>query len=214
MSVTVGQQAIKHNYFNQQDFFRYDEGAGVVRTRNAQRAFHVSEDFIIALQHGLEQEVGDASAVVMYKCGYQWGIGDLKAFEANISREFGREAQDMNLQFIMECWWWPLQTMGWGCWEIDFESKRDQGLVIINLYDSAVAKSLGEVGKPVCYLYAGLFAGALSQLSRRSLSGIEIQCYAMGATYCRFLVGAEKRINAVEFWLEEGATASDVIRKL
>jgi hypothetical protein len=36
----------------------------------------------------------------------------------------------------------------------------------------------------------------------------------MGATYCRFVVGAEKRINAVEFWLEEGATASDVLKKL
>ena len=115
--------------------------------------------------------------------------------------------------FLMETWWWPLQAMGWGSWEVDF-TKNEQGIVLINVYDSAVAKSLGEVGKPVCYLYAGMFAGVLTHLSRRPLSGIEIQCYAMGANYCRFIVGAEKRVNAVEFWLEEGASAGDVIAKL
>lgn len=214
MSVVVGQQPVKHNYYNQEDFLRYDPAMGTVQTFNAQRILHASEDLIVGLQTGLEEEVGDASAVVMYKCGYQWGLADMRRFEASMSKEFGRDIQQMNVQFVMEEWWWPLQAMGWGSWEIDLTSKREQGLVLINLYDSAVAKSLGEIGKPVCYLYAGLFAGILTQLSRRSLSGIEIQCYAMGATYCRFLVGSEKRINGVEFWLEEGASASDVLRKI
>ena len=214
MTVTMGQQPTKHNYFSHEDFFRYDRKRGTILTRNDQRVFHASEDFMVGLQAGLEEEVGDASAVVMYKCGYQWGLADMKRFEATMYREFGRDVQQFNIQFLMEEWWWPLQSMGWGSWEIDFESKRDQGLIIVNLYDSAVAKSLGEIGKPVCYMYAGLFAGMLTHLARRALSGIEIQCYAMGATYCRFLIGAEKRINAVEFWMEEGATASDVLRKL
>lgn len=214
MTVIMGQQPVKHNYFNHEDFFRYDRKRGTILTHHGQRAFHVSEDFIVGLQGGLEQEVGDASAVVMYKVGYQWGLADMRRFEGVMSREYGVDVQQMNLQFLMEEWWWPLQTMGWGSWEIDFTSKRDQGLIIVNLYDSAVAKSLGEIGKPVCYLYAGLFAGTLTHLSRRPLSGIEIQCYAMGATYCRFIVGSEKRIDAVEFWLEEGASASDVLRRL
>jgi len=214
MSVVIGPPAMKHNYYNLEDFLRYDRKTGTVRTFNDQPAYHVSEDFIMGLQAGLDEEVGDASAVVLYKCGYEWGLADMKRFETSMYREFGRDVQDMNLQFVMEEWWWPLQVSGWGAWEIDFESKRDQGLTIINLYDSAVAKTLGDIGKPVCFLYAGLFAGMLTHLSRRSLSGIEIQCYAMGATYCRFLIGSRKRIDPVEFWLEEGATASDVLRKV
>jgi predicted hydrocarbon binding protein len=121
--------------------------------------------------------------------------------------------QAANINFVLETWWWPLQALGWGAWQVDL-SKGDQGIVVVDLFDSAVAKSLGEVGKPVCYLYAGLLAGVFTHLSRRKLAGIEIQCYAMGATYCRFVVGSEKRINAVEFWLEEGASASDIIAKL
>jgi len=203
----------KHNVYTLEDFLRYNTEKGTIFSRNNQRVFHASEDFLVAMQVGLEQEVGDASAVVMYKCGYQWGLADMKAFESNMVREFGKDIQQTNINFLMETWWWPLQTLGWGSWEIDF-SKNEQGIIIVNVYDSAVAKSLGEVGKPVCYLYAGMFAGVLTHLARRALSGIEIQCYAMGATYCRFVIGSEKRINAVEFWLEEGATASEVIAKL
>ncbi len=213
MSIVIGPQPVKHNVYTLEDFLRYDPKKGTIYTRNAQRAFHVSEDFIIGLQAGLENEVGDASAVILYKCGFQWGLADMRKFETNMVREYGRDAQSTNINFLMETWWWPLQTLGWGSWEIDF-SKGEQGIVVINLYDSVVAKTLGEVGKPVCYLYAGMFAGVMTHLSRRPLSGIEIQCYAMGATYCRFVIGAEKRINAVEFWLEEGAGASDILAKL
>jgi len=213
MSVVIGQPPVKHNVYTLEDFLRYEPAKGALFTRNAQRAFHVSEDFIVAMQVGLEQEVGDASAVVLYKCGFQWGLADMKRFEAGFAKEYGKDSQSANLHFLMETWWWPLQAMGWGSWEIDF-AKNEQGIVLINVYDSVVAKSLGEVGKPVCYLYAGMFAGVLTHLSRRPLSGIEIQCYAMGANYCRFIVGAEKRVNAVEFWLEEGASAGDVIAKL
>lgn len=213
MSVIVGPQPVKHNVYTLEDFLRPDASKGAVFTRNAQRAMHVSEDFIVAMQAGLEQEVGDASAVVLYKCGFQWGLADMRRFEATFAKEYGRDAQQANLHFLMETWWWPLQVLGWGSWQIDF-TKNEQGIVVIDVYDSAVAKSLGEVGKPVCYLYAGMFAGVMTHLSRRPLSGIEIQCYAMGATYCRFIVGSEKRVNAVEFWLEEGASAGDVIAKL
>jgi len=213
VSIVIGPQPVKHNVYTLEDYLRHDAKNGTVFTRNAQRTFHVSEDFIIGLQAGLEQEVGDASAIVMYKCGFQWGLADMRRFETTMAREYGQDVQAANINFLMETWWWPLQARGWGSWEIDF-SKNDQGIVVINLYDSVVAKTLGEVGKPVCYLYAGMFAGVLTHMSRRPLAGIEIQCYAMGATYCRFVIGAEKRINAVEFWLEEGATASDVLGKL
>lgn len=213
MSVIIGQQPVKHNVYTLEDFLRHDESAGTVFTRNQQRVFHVSEDFILGLQAGLDQEVGDASAVVLYKCGFQWGLADMKKFETTMVREYGRDIQATNINFLMETWWWPLQAMGWGSWELDL-GKQEQGIMVVNLFDSVVAKSLGEVGKPVCYLYAGMFAGVMTHLSRRPLAGIEIQCYAMGATFCRFVIGAEKRINAVEFWLEEGANASDVLAKL
>lgn len=86
--------------------------------------------------------------------------------------------------------------------------------LIFNLFDSAVARTLGDVGKPVCHLYAGLFAGFFTQLVNKQLSCIELQCYSMGETYCKFLLGNKDRIDAAAFWQNEGATARDIQRKL
>ena len=91
---------------------------------------------------------------------------------------------------------------------------RKQGFMFINLFDSAVARTLGDVGKPVCYLYAGLFAGFFTEMVKKQLSCIEIQCYSMGETYCKFLLGGQDRIDAAAFWINEGATARDIEKRL
>jgi hypothetical protein len=53
-----------------------------------------------------------------------------------------------------------------------------------------------------------------SVLSKRPLACIEIQCYAMGEDYCKFLVSTDKRVNAAQFWRNEGATSKDILKKL
>ena len=82
--------------------------------------------------------------------------------------------------------------------------------MFINLFDSAVARTLGDVGKPVCHIYAGLFAGFFTEIMSKPLNCIEIQCYSLGESYCKFLLSGQDRIDAAAFWLHEGATASDI----
>ncbi|HEY9654282.1 MAG TPA: hypothetical protein V6C50_02215 [Crinalium sp.] len=36
----------------------------------------------------------------------------------------------------------------------------------------------------------------------------------MGETYCKFLLGGQDRIDAASFWLNEGATARDIEKRL
>lgn len=211
--IVVGAQPIKHNVYNRDDFFKFAVREGTIHTRNGLRTFLASEDFVVGLQQGLETEVGDASAMILYKCGFKWGLQDMKFFVPMIENEFGQKLNEMNAAFFLEQWWWQLQAEGWGAWKVD-TSQRKQGMIFIDLYDSAIAKSLDRVGKPVCHVYAGLFAGVFTYLTKYDLSGIEVQCYAMGEDFCKFIVGAEKRINAAEFWHKEGASAAEIIEKL
>jgi uncharacterized protein len=211
--IVVGAQPIKHNVYNRDDFFKFAVREGTIHTRNGLRAFLASEDFVVGLQQGLETEVGDASAMILYKCGFKWGLQDMKFFVPMIENEFGQKLNEMNAAFFLEQWWWQLQAEGWGAWKVD-TSQRKQGMIFIDLYESAIAKSLERVGKPVCHVYAGLFAGVFTYLTKYDLSGIEVQCYAMGEDFCKFIVGAEKRINAAEFWHKEGASAAEIIEKL
>ena len=92
---------------------------------------------------------GKDSAFLQTTCMFHAGgfffclINAARNGKAWLEREFGRSAREMNLRFSLEQWWWPLQAMGWGAWEFDLTSKREDGLILVNLYDggprSAVA---------------------------------------------------------------------------
>ena len=151
--------------------------------------------------------------MILYKCGFRWGVEDMKVFVPIIEQEYNLRFDDMDIHFLLETWWWWFQTQGWGAWRLDL-SQRKQGMVTVDVFDSAIAKSLGNVGKPTCYLYAGVLAGVFTYIAKRDLAGIEVQCYAMGEDFCRFLIGSEKRINAAQFWLTEGATATEIVSRL
>ncbi|MEN9222638.1 MAG: V4R domain-containing protein [Thermostichus sp. BF3_bins_97] len=205
--------AQRHNHYSREDFFRFDRPQGSLLDWTGGRNVLVSEDFILGLQQGLEEEVGDASASLMYTIGQEWGRSDAAHFSRWYEEEYRRKTKQSNLMFLLETWWWPLTSQGWGRWEVDTEGRR-QGFIFISLFDSAVARTLGDVGKPVCHLYAGLFAGFFSAMVERQLNCIEIQCYSMGESYCKFLLGSKDRIDAAEFWLNEGASAGEIGQKL
>jgi len=69
-----------HNYFMADEFFSYEEDKGAIFLRDGQRAAKVTDAFINSLHLGIEEEVGAASALMMYQCGYAWGLQDVEAF--------------------------------------------------------------------------------------------------------------------------------------
>lgn len=213
VSINLGSVSSDHNYYTLEDYFSRPRN-GEIRDRYRKRNVMVNEDFIVGLQKGLEKEVDDVAPIIMYKCGLQWGLEDMKNFERRFSDEFEwTSMRKMNTDMVLETWWWPFQAMGWGAWSFDFSHKK-QGLIFVDLYNSAIAQSIGNVGKVVCHFYAGLFAGVFTYLSQKELSGIEIQCYSMGESYCKFLLGSEKKVNAAEFWVQEGASAGEILTKV
>lgn len=210
---SIGQSThVLHNHYEPTKFF-IDQGRGRLVNRYGQRTMLVPEDFIVGFQFALEEEVGEAAAEIMYRCGLEWGRADITGFMQRFQDEFGKPVSEAHSGMALESWWWPLQASGWGSWTYDM-SQLKEGLIFVDLYDSAVAKSIGNIGKVVCHYYAGMFAAVFSHLSRNDLSGLEIQCYSMGEDFCKFLIGASKRINAAQFWAREGAKASEIIARL
>mgnify|MGYP005858076197 CR=1 FL=1 len=210
-----GSSQYRHNYYDPEDFFDIRPETGEIRRRDGQRVLALSEDFIAAVLAGMSHEIGEEAArAILYQTGYRWALEDMRNFNDNIVKEFGNTpVSGMHLAFVLETWWWPLTTMGWGAWKYDFNMKS-QGIITVDLYESVVAKSLERLGKPVCYWYAGLFSGLMTHLSKKELASIEIQCFASGHDVCRFMVGSDKRINPAAFWVEEGATAQEVLERL
>ncbi len=216
IDTVAGGVAGYHNYYMPEEFFRHERSEGAIYLRDGQRAARVSESFINGLHLGIEEEVGTGSGLLMYRCGQEWALQDMKRFNNRMRHEFGGGRLDiwqMNPAFIWECWWWPLTVEGFGGWTLDL-SFSDNDITMVEIRNSAVAKSMKMAGRPVCHLYAGLFAGAFSYFHQRDLQSIEVQCYAMGNDVCKFLISDETRVNAAEFWREEGASARDIMEKL
>jgi predicted hydrocarbon binding protein len=213
IEVVPGPQPVRHNHYYDERFFHQDRALGVLRNAYGQRVVRVTEDFILGLLAGLEEEVGEAAGEIMYKAGYQWGLEDMKSFVPRVQQEFEVQFSKMGMGMMLETWWWPLQIEGWGSWRYDFRQGK-QGLIFIDLFESAVAQSMGNVGKVMCYFYAGLFAAVFSLLSKKELACIEIQCYSMGEDFCKFLISTNKRVNAAAFWRSEGATSADIMKKV
>jgi len=209
-----GLQQYEHNYYTNEGFYRHDAKRGVLKNVYGQRIMRVSEDFMIAMLGALEDEVGQSAATeIMYKCGYQWGLEDMRSFCRRSQAEFQVELEKMRVGFLLEEWWWPLTITGWGTWRYDFR-QREKGLLYIDLYESAVAKSIGDIGNAVCYFYAGMFAAVFSVLSRRNLASVEMQCYSMGEDHCKFVISDYDKVDAAGFWRSQGATSKDIMRKL
>jgi predicted hydrocarbon binding protein len=205
-----------HNYFVPEEFVKRDPETKSLRLRDGQRGVLASEDFIAGLHTGSHEEVGDASNLIMYKCGLEWGLQDMKRFADRMRHEFGGGKHDiwsMNKKFVMESWWWPLTLEGWGGWTIDYSFAK-QDMTFVTIRNSAVAKSMEQVGKPVCHMYAGMFAGVFSFFDKKERDCIEVQCYSMGNDCCKFLVGQKEKVNAAEFWRREGANANEILEKI
>ena len=202
-----------HAHYRFEDFFHFDRQQGTITDWNQSRNILASEDFIIGLIQGLEDEVGNASGLVMYNIGKAWGQRDADFFKNWYEEEYDANMLTTNLGLVLESWWWPFTAQGWGNWDVDLEDQKN-GFIVINIFDSAVARTLGNVGKPVCHIYAGLFAGFFSNFSHKNLGCVELQCYAMGSTYCKFLLGTKDRVDAANFWMNEGATAKDIQKRL
>lgn len=199
-------------HYSSAQFFKFDMENGRIEDYNRQRNILVGEDFIISLLKGLEHEVGEAAGWLLYQIGYDWGKQDAVLFQSWFKEFYGLTLETSNLAFAMETWWWPYTAQGWGAWSPNLSS-LESGFVYVDLFDSAVAKSLGYMGKPVCHLYAGLLAGFFSVAFSQELSSTEIQCYAMGNDFCRFLVGSSERIQAAEFWFTSGANAIEIAQR-
>jgi uncharacterized protein len=199
-------------HYSRAQFFQFDMEQGKIADYHRQRNLLVGEDFIVSLLKGLEHEVGEAAGWLCYQIGFEWGKQDAVLFQSWFKEFYNLTLETSNLAFAMETWWWPYTTQGWGTWSPNLDN-RASGFFYVDLFDSAVAKSLGYVGKPVCHLYSGILAGFFSVAFKQELCSTEIQCYAMGNDFCRFLVGSSDRIQAAEFWISSGAKANEIAER-
>jgi predicted hydrocarbon binding protein len=196
--------------YHDEEFIRRDSARGAVRDALGRRLVRVSADLLDALPAALNKEGANADDV-LYRLGRRWGEADFKAFAARVPKEFGVAGlEQMHFNVMLEAWRRPLTAAGWGTWRYDFRRAR-AGLPVVELHHSAAVTGHSE--RPVCFVYAGLFAAVFSHLAKRELTGVELQCAATGSDCCRILIAsAAKAVTAAQ--LPKGMSVEDVLDRL
>lgn len=168
------------------------------------------------LHRSLALENPDAAKNLLYRTGFEWGLQEFLQLSLRVQTELGRKTGDdlwkLEAATAFQRWAEPLAAAGWGRWTFDRSAQAD-GVTLVELHGSAIARSAAaSPTDPVCHLYAGLFAGALSFYDRTELHAVETQCAALGHPCCRFIVAPGPVIDRSEKARRGGANHEAIVR--
>lgn len=198
--------------FLAEELLRFDAEGGVLTSRYGHRSVMVSDALVAGLEQVLRGELGETGGLVWYQAGVTMGRHNMEGFAARVRRGGGPE-WSARRRAVLGDWLWPFRALGWGVWSPDF-SHEGQGLTVVEVSQSAIARSVGRVGRPVCQLFSGILAGAIGVLDRAALEAVEIQCFGTGYDTCRFVAGSRAQVDRAEALRREGVPAAEILRRL
>jgi predicted hydrocarbon binding protein len=194
--------------------FRADEGSR--RRPDGTRVLAISEPLVDGLHRALIDTLGETAQDALYRIGYEWALQAM----LNVHRDLRDEAAgapfdlwQLNARPVLDQWWATLENSGWGTLTLDLAT-QSRGVTFVELRHSIVAAALRGSDQPVCHLYAGLFAGALSFFDRAERHSAEVQCAAMGGEVCKFIIGPGAEVDSAEAWRQQNVPADEIIRRL
>jgi len=201
---------------SRQELFQPDLQQGSLRRPTGQRLAALSIEFIESYHLTLLEKFGDTVQDVLYRTGFEWGLQEMLRLNEQLRPSLGGGNLDlwqMDAKYIIDTWWAPLAEAGWGRCTFDFAASS-RGLVFADLQSSIVAGAFAGSDQPVCHLYAGLLAGGLSFYERTERHAVEVQCAALGAATCTFVIGPGAEADSAETWRQQGLPAVEIISRL
>jgi len=111
-------------------------------------------------------------------------------FATNIGKSYGFSQKDFSNWFI------ELAMMsGWGIVRF-LENNADKHTAVITIENSPIAVRLkGKVKSPCDHIVRGLMAGGSVSAYNTEVDMVEIECQALGAEKCKFVVDSVENLN-------------------
>lgn len=206
-------QTLKGNYFNPHAYFKGDFESGLIENSQGSRLIVIPEVLLQGIYAGLEQEVGQATGIVLFKCGYRWGKNFYRRFVEEVSQYYGKTLANMEMIEFLQCFKQCWKTHGWGVLDLNFEYYQ-QGFIVAFLHNSPFAENAGSTNYFSCYAEAGMLSAFFSQLTGRELHCIQTACEIQGADQNAFVIGLENRIKPATAWLGEGQDHQTIMQRL
>ncbi|MTF38674.1 V4R domain-containing protein [Cyanobacterium aponinum] len=209
----VREKPLKGNYFAPSAYVQGDFELGLLETRLGSRLIALPEVFLQGVYEGLNEELGQASGLVLYNCGKWWGKSFYRRFLQEVSEYYETPLAQMEmvefLSCLKQCW----KTHGWGVIEFNFDY-YSQGFIVVNTVNSPFVQAAPQGEGFACQPEAGILTSFFSQLTGEDLLALQTSCESMGASANYFIIGLNERMKSAKAWLEEGHDHEMVINLL
>jgi hypothetical protein len=215
-------QILPGHCFSPAHYIRPDIHTGLLYSRGGYRLAAFPMPLLEALYSGLRYETGQATRVILYNCGRDWGEAFFRRVEDELSGYYQQPLQELPMGIFLDALSDLWATHGWGRLELDF-SAADHGLVQAGIRNSGFAlaarasfnpEEASTRQEPAGYLEAGMLASLFSLLSGRDLICVQTTCESLGADLNRFLIGTAQRLHHCEEWVRKGLSHDEILDRL
>lgn len=209
----VQEKALKGNYFAPSAYVQGDFELGLLETRLGSRLIALPEVLLQGIYAGLEEEVGQASGIVLYNCGRWWGKSFYRRFIQEVSEYYEMPLAQMEMAQFLSCLKQCWKTHGWGVINFNFDY-YSQGFVVVNTVNSPFAEAAPKDKGFACHPEAGILSAFFTQLTGEELVCIQLSCESMGAEFNYFVIGLDERVKLAKAMAEEGYDHSTILDRL
>ncbi|MEL6545828.1 MAG: hypothetical protein AAFQ82_14445 [Myxococcota bacterium] len=211
MATTMKRQIL--NYFTHPSFLDFDQKQGVLRTRGGTRLCVVNEDFLRGFVNAVEHETGQATPIILRRCGKFFGERLARRFETELTEFSGVSMRDRAMYefsaLVQDMW------LGCGMGEITVQWEMGQHgfLPIVLQGDPMVEIDAGN--QTMDDLFAGILEGFIGHFA-----GGELHCVQTGderigsADGTTFVVANQELAKKVEPLVKDKTTHSEIVRQL
>ena len=209
----ISESKIPGNYFAPRAYVQGDFESGLLENRQGGRLLALPDTLLKGLYRGLNSELGSATGVVLYNCGYQWGKNFFRRFSEEVASYYERPLAEMEMieliQCLKQCW----KAHGWGIMKPNFEHYQ-QGFLLVEVKNSAFVTGNEVTERPNCFIEAGLLSAFFSELSETDLFCVQTACESLGNSSNQFVLGLAKRLKEAEAMVEKGQTHTAIVQSL
>jgi uncharacterized protein len=206
-------EKIPGNYFAYDAYIEGDFEMGMIENRSGNRLIALPETLIQGIYNAMEQELGQASGLVLFNCGRWWGKNFYTRFVEEVSEYYEKPLADMSMIELMQCLKQCWKTHGWGTMDLDINYYQ-KGFLVVNIDNSPFAENAPQNLGHMCFVEAGILSSFFSQISGRELHCLQTACESMGEESNRFIVGLKERLQPVEKWVEERKPHNNIMENL
>ncbi|MGI0482942.1 V4R domain-containing protein [Geminocystis sp. CENA526] len=209
----VQDKALKGNYFTPEAYVQGDFELGLLETRLGSRLIALPEVFLQGVYAGLDEEIGQATGVVLYNCGRWWGKSFYRRFLQEVSEYYEMPLAQMEMAQFLSCLKQCWKTHGWGVIEFSFDY-YSQGFIVASTTNSPFAQAAPQNKGFACQPEAGILSAFFSQLTGEELDCVQTSCESMGASDNCFIIGLKQRVELAKTFSEEGHDHDTILDRI